>query len=90
MLESKFFLISREFYKKRKGAPKHTGSIQRNTKTGKRGEGKKTPENPKQKETQKTHTKPAYKTQRLIHHIRLLCLAPARTKTSGIIINRAL
>jgi hypothetical protein len=87
-----FFLISSEFYKKRKGAPKHTESIpklQKDTKTEKRGEGE-TPEKPKQKETQKTPTKPAHKTQRLIHHIRPLCLASARTKTSSIIINRAL
>jgi hypothetical protein len=42
-----FFFISSEFYKKCKGAPKHTGSIQKDTKTRKRGEGKKTPEKPK-------------------------------------------
>jgi hypothetical protein len=54
------FLISSEFYKKRKGAPKHTESIQKDTKTGKRGEGEKTPGKPKQKETQKTPTKPLF------------------------------
>lgn len=36
-------MISREFYKKRKGVPEHTGSIQNDTKQGKRGEGEKHP-----------------------------------------------
>jgi len=41
-----YFLISSEFYKKRKGASKHTGSIQKDTKKEKRGEGEKHPKNP--------------------------------------------
>jgi hypothetical protein len=47
-------------------------------------------ENPKTSENPKTPTKPAHNTQRLIHHIRPYCHAPARTKIPGIIIDRAL
>jgi len=48
-----FFFTSSEFYKKRKGAPKHTGSIQKDTKTGKTGEGEKHPKNPNRRKPRK-------------------------------------
>jgi hypothetical protein len=48
-----YFLISREFYKKRKDAPKHTGSIHKDTKIGKRGEGEKHPKNPNRRKPRK-------------------------------------
>jgi len=50
-----FLWISREFYKQRKGSPKYTGSIQKDTKTGKRREGEKHPKNPNRRKPKKPY-----------------------------------
>jgi len=85
-------LISREFYKKRKRRPQAYREVYKEeTKTGERWEGGKTPEKSKNRRKPRVPYKTSPQNlETKISHQTLSCLAPARTKTFGIIINCAL